>query len=184
MHLFGMQLTRRQIESSIGKHDQIGGILPFELTEGRARGVRALRFTTGSGLTFTSLADRALDLAHAEYCGVPLCWRSPNGDAAPSYYDPDDDRWLRMFFGGLMTTCGLTNFGPAGHDRYGSFGLHGRVDCLPAESVSYTQEWEEMSASSKHEGRSVKPVFSAKTCNYSDEFRPASGPRRFASRTP
>src|SRR5947209_4287928 len=142
MHLFGMQLTRRQIESSIGKHDQIGGILPFELTEGRARGVRALRFTTGSGLTFTSLADRALDLAHAEYCGVPLCWRSPNGDAAPSYYDPDDGRWLRMFFGGLMTTCGLTNFGPAGHDQYGSFGLHGRINCLPAESVSCSQDWE------------------------------------------
>jgi hypothetical protein len=141
MQLFGMQLTRRQIESSIGRLDQIGGILPCELTEGRARGVRALRFATGSGLTFTSLADRGLDLAHAEYGGVPLCWRSPNGDAAPAFYDPDGDRWLRMFFGGLMTTCGLTNFGPAGRDRYGTFGLHGRIDCLPAEQVSVSRQW-------------------------------------------
>lgn len=142
MQLFDMQLTRRQAESSIGRLDQIGGILPFELTDGRARGVRALRFTTGSGLTVTSLVDRGLDLAHAEYCGVPLCWRSCNGDAAPSYYDSHDDEWLRTFFGGLLTTCGLTNFGPAGHDRYGAFGLHGRIDCLPAEHVSLTQEWE------------------------------------------
>jgi hypothetical protein len=142
MQLFGMQLTRRQVESSIGRLDQIGGILPFELTDGRARGVRALRFTTGSGLTFTSLADRALDLSHAEYCGVPLGWRSPNGDAAPSFYDPDGDRWLRMFFGGLMTTCGLTNFGPEGSDRYGTFGQHGEINCLPAEQVSCSQHWE------------------------------------------
>lgn len=142
MELFGMRLTRQEVESSIGRLDQIGGILPFELIDGRARGVRALRFTTGSGLSFTSLADRALDLAHAEYRGVPLCWRSANGDATPTYYDPDDDRWLRMFFGGLMTTCGLTNFGPAGHDQYGTFGLHGRINCLPAERVSVSQEWE------------------------------------------
>jgi hypothetical protein len=142
VRLFGMQLTRQQAESAIGRLDQIGGILPFELVDGRARGVRALRFTTGSGLAFTSLIDRGLDFSHAEYCGVPLCWRSANGDIAPSYYDPDDDRWLRMFFGGLMTTCGLTNFGPAGRDRYGAFGLHGRINCLPAEHVGISQEWE------------------------------------------
>ena len=140
--LFGMHLTRQQLEASVGRLDQIGGILPFELCDGQARGVRAFRFTTGTGLTVTSLADRALDLAHAEYQGVPLCWRSLNGDAAPEYYDPDDDRWLRMFFGGLMTTCGLTNFGPAGHDRYGTFGLHGRVDCLPAHDVRWSMDWQ------------------------------------------
>lgn len=142
MQLFGKQLTRRQIESSTGRLDQIGGIVPFELADGRARGVRALRFATGSGLIFTALADRGLDLSHAEYGGVPLCWRSPNGDAAPSYYDPDGDRWLRMFFGGLMTTCGLTNFGPGGRDRHGTFGQHGEINCLPAEQVSFSQQWE------------------------------------------
>lgn len=142
MQLFGMQLTRPQVESSTGRLDQVGGILPCTFDEGRARGTRALRFTTGTGFTVTSIADRSLDLAHAEYQGVPLCWRSPNGDAAPSYYDPSDDHWLRMFFGGLMTTCGLTNFGPAGQDRYGTFGLHGRIDCLPAENVNVFQSWE------------------------------------------
>jgi hypothetical protein len=142
VQIFGMELTRRQIEPCIGRLDQIGGILAGELVDGRAKGVRTLRFTTGSGLTVTSLPDRALDLAHAEYQGVPLCWRSPNGDAAPSYYDPEDAHWLRMFFGGLMTTCGLTNFGPAGRDAYGAFGLHGPIDCLPAESVSFSQEWQ------------------------------------------
>ncbi|HEX6506669.1 MAG TPA: aldose 1-epimerase family protein [Chloroflexota bacterium] len=142
VRLFGTELTRREVETRIGRLDQIGGVQPFELTDGRARGVRALRLITGSGLSVTSLIDRALDLAHAEFRGIPLCWRSENGDVAPTYYEPEDDEWLRTHFGGLVTTCGLTNFGPAGSDGYGTFGLHGRVSCLPAAGVRWSEEWQ------------------------------------------
>lgn len=142
VRLYGNELTRAEFERLTGNIDQIGGVLPFELTDGPARGVRALRFDTGSGLHVTALADRALDLAHADFGGVPLCWRSPNGTIAPTYAESDDDRWLRTFFGGLLTTCGLTNFGPPGEDAHGDHGLHGRVNGLPARQVECRQAWQ------------------------------------------
>jgi hypothetical protein len=139
--LFGVELTRAEVEARIGNIDQLGGVLPFELSDGPAQGVRALRFDTGSGLCITALADRALDLAHAGFGGIPLCWRSPNGDMAPTYFESGNERWLRTYFGGLLTTCGLTNFGPPGDDEHGTHGLHGRVNCLPARNVAWRQEW-------------------------------------------
>ena len=141
VRLFGRDLSRAAVEALTGNPDQVGGILPFELTDGPARGVRALRFATGSGLSVTALADRALDLAHADFGGVPLCWRSPNGDMAPGFFESGGDHWLRTFFGGLLTTCGLTSFGPPGEDAYGTHGLHGRVNALPARDVAWKQEW-------------------------------------------
>lgn len=140
--LFDEQYSRRDLERLTGRTDQIGGITPLELADGRARSVPALRFDTGAGLSFTALAGRTLDLAHAHFQGIPLCWRSLNGDAAASFYDPTGERWLRMFFGGLLTTCGLTNFGPPGEDSYGAFGLHGPVNCLPSEDVRWSERWE------------------------------------------
>ncbi|MBC5827298.1 MAG: aldose 1-epimerase family protein [Candidatus Eremiobacteraeota bacterium] len=134
-------MTRAQIEQSIGRFDQIAGITPFRLTEGRAQGCRGFRVATGGGFAFTPIADRALDVSHADFKGIPLCWRSASGEAAPAFCEPAGDEWLRTFFGGLFTTCGLTNFGPAGCDRWGSFGLHGRVNCLPAEDVRHAQAW-------------------------------------------
>ena len=43
--------------------------------------------------------------------------------------------------GGLFTTCGLANFGPAGSDEWGTFGLHGRIDATPAENVRCQTTW-------------------------------------------
>lgn len=140
--LFGMQLGREELERATGRLDQVGGITPFELTDGRARGLAALRINTGAGLEVVALAGRNLDLAHAFYRDIPLCWRSCNGDALPTYYEPEGNQWLRTFFGGLLTTCGLTNFGPGGTDAYGKFGLHGRINCLPAEDVGWSERWD------------------------------------------
>ncbi len=120
--LFGMHLTRSQIHEYVGRLDQIAGVTPIKFEDGRGRGVRAFRLDTGSGFSATMVADRALDISHAAYAALPLCWDSPNGIAAPTYYEAADAEWLRTFFGGLLTTAGLTNFGPAGSDEYGTFG--------------------------------------------------------------
>lgn len=140
--LFGMELTREQLRAYTGRLGQIGGIETFRYDDGRGQGVRGIRFVTGSGFSVTSIPDRALDVAHADFAGIPLCWDSLNEIAAPEYYDPAGDGWLRTFFGGLFTTAGLTNFGPGGSDQYGAFGLHGRIDCLPAENVRWEERWE------------------------------------------
>lgn len=140
--LFGRRYTRADLEKRVGRLDQLAGITPVELVEGRSRGVRAFNVATGSGFAFTAIADRALDVAAASYEGIALSWLSRNGIASPAYYEPQDDGFLRSFFGGLFTTCGLTNFGPAGSDRWGTFGLHGRIDAAPAEDVVHDTRWE------------------------------------------
>ena len=139
--LFGERLTRSELEARIGTLSAVGGITEFEYSSGRARGVRAVRLDTGR-LCVEFVIDRALDIARAVIDGVPFAWRSTNEIAAPSYYDPSGDEWLRSFFGGWLTTCGLANFGPAGRDAWGAFGLHGRIDNTPAGEYLARTYWE------------------------------------------
>ena len=142
VRLYDMELDRRHLERFTGRLDQVSGITPFQLIDGRGAGGRALRIATGTGLDVEVFADRALDLNRASYRGQTLCWRSQNGDVAPAFCQPDDDGFLRSFFGGLLTTCGLTNFGPGGTDEWGTVGLHGRIHAAPAEELSYSESWQ------------------------------------------
>lgn len=139
--IFGRPYTRAQLEARIGSLAQIGGISDFRYVDGRSTGVRVIRVDTGR-LCVDFVADRALDIVRASLDGVPFAWRAANELAAPVYYDAQDDEWLRSFFGGWLTTCGLTNFGPAGEDADGSFGLHGRIDNLPAHEVATRTRWD------------------------------------------
>lgn len=140
MTIFGH--TREAAERRIGHFSQLGGLKLHTLTEGRADGVRAVDFRTTRGFEFTVLLDRAMDISEARYCGMSLCYRSPAGDAAPTYYDPRGTEWLWTFFGGLLTTCGLAQAGAACQDGDEALGLHGRISTTPAEEVSISQRWE------------------------------------------
>jgi len=139
--LFGQRLNREAVQARVGSLAQIGGIAEFNYAAGRGRGVRAVRLDTGV-LSVEVVVDRALDIAHAAYRGAPFVWRSANDIAAPAFYEAAGDEWLRSFFGGWLTTCGLANFGPPGSDQWGTFGQHGRINNLPAESYSAQTHWE------------------------------------------
>ena len=141
--LFGRHLTQAEIVARIGRISQLGGIRPLRYDDGRARDVRAFDVRTGTGLQFTCVADRALDIVSAEYRGIPLAWQAPAGLAAPAYYDGAQGGFARSFFGGLLTTCGLTAFGPPGEDQWGEWGQHGRINQLPSEEVSSRTRWED-----------------------------------------
>nr|MDQ6926431.1 aldose 1-epimerase family protein [Candidatus Eremiobacteraeota bacterium] len=140
-NLFGQTFTRRELAARTGRLDALAGITPVERDDGRGRGVRELAVRTGGGLSFVAVADRALDVALAYYDGAPLCWSSCNEIAAPEFAQPSGEGFLRTFTGGLFTTCGLANFGPAGSDAWGTFGLHGRIDATPAEAVRCETAW-------------------------------------------
>jgi hypothetical protein len=71
-------------------------------------GMRIVEAYNGSGLTFSILPDRGLDIWTAHYKGIPLTWISQGSPHAPD----SGARWLRQFNGGLLTTCGLTHVGP------------------------------------------------------------------------
>lgn len=140
MALFGY--GQREVEKRIGHISQLGGLKGHTLSEGPAAGIRAVDFRTTRGLEFTVLLDRAMDISEARYKGMSLCYRCPSGDVAPSYYDPRGAEWLWTFFGGLLTTCGLTQVGPPHSDGPEELGLHGRVSTAPAERVSLSERWE------------------------------------------
>lgn len=142
MRIGGKEYTRREAERRVGSLGQLGGIRSCELVDGRARGVRASQVTTGGGLDFTVLLDRGMDISDFSFKGVNLVYHTAAGIAHPSYYDPDGAEWLRVFFAGLLTTCGLTYFGQPGKDGDDELGLHGRYSALPAVRVCDLSRWE------------------------------------------
>ncbi len=141
-YLFGKRWTRRQLEERIGDPSQIATVRPHELTDGKAKGVSAIEFGTGSGFRFTVLPDRCLDISAAEFCGRSLCWRSPTGEVSPYFYQPEGLEWLHGFLGGLLCTCGLTYFGAPCEDEGQALGLHGRASNIPAREVHPEAGWE------------------------------------------
>ncbi len=140
--IFGKSYTRRELSRRVGDISQIAGVRLYGLIDGPARGVRCADFRTGSGLQFTCVVDRGLDISHASHCGRPLGWISGPGEVAPARFEPEGASWLRTFAGGLLTTCGLTYCGAPCVDQGKALGLHGRIShTVPAE-VSVQQRWE------------------------------------------
>jgi hypothetical protein len=121
---------------------QLAGIRAATLDDGSEAGVRALAVHTGSGLRFTVLPGRGLDIADAEWQGASLAWHSSTGITHPAFFEPQGLGWLRSFYGGLLLTCGLMNVGVPSEDEGEQFGLHGRVTSLPAKNVRYDAEWQ------------------------------------------
>jgi len=140
MNLFG---NRHDIEKYTGSIRQAAGIKRYTLDEGTGRGVRAAEVWNGSGLSFSVLFDRGMDIGPASYKGMPFAFISPSGDFAnPAFYSPDGIDWLRSFGGGLLTGCGLRNVGSPSLLNGETFGLHGRLSNIPAFNSSVREEWE------------------------------------------
>jgi len=125
--LYGREFAKNDLLKRIGDISQVCGIRRFELIDGNQKGVEALDIRTGSGLNFTVLVGRGMDISSAEYQGIPICWRSSVGEVSSAYFEPEGYGWLRSFFGGLLTTCGLTYFGHPCQDNGKQLGLHGRI---------------------------------------------------------
>jgi len=137
--LFDAEYTHDELRRMISDPAQLAGVRLYELSDGRARGVRAAEVYTGSGFRFQVLLDRAMDVGFAEHSGRPLAWLHP-ALGGPGLYDPYGYGWLRTFGGGLVTTCGLTFFGQPEQDGAEQLGLHGRISHSPAECVRVTTE--------------------------------------------
>jgi len=142
MHLFGKQYTRQQFLERVGTVNQVGGTRRCRLEDGRTTGTAAIEVDTGAGLRFTVLPDRGLDILQASYRGTNLAYLTPNGGAHPAYYEPGGMGWLRTFFAGLLTTCGLTYMGNPGKDGDVDLGLHGRATVTPARQVCDRSGWD------------------------------------------
>jgi hypothetical protein len=141
-NLFNRSWTRSELLNYIGDLSQIAGIRLGEWADGIERGLRVADVRTGSGLTFSVLLDRGMDIGPASYKGMPLAWVSPTGWSHPMYYDPQGTEWLRTFGAGLLTGCGLTYLGAPDEDEGESLGLHGRLSHLPAQRLRVDETWQ------------------------------------------
>ena len=139
--LFGKTYTRAELLQYVGDIRQVGGVRLSTLADGPERGVRIADLTTGSGLRFTVLLDRGMDIGPAAWADKPLSWISGAGAVHPAYYDPVGLGWLRSFAGGLMVGCGLDNVGLPCTDAGEELGLHGRLSHIPAELISCGGAW-------------------------------------------
>jgi len=126
-----------------GNLSQLGGTKHYEFKEGSAKGTYAIDVDTGAGFTFTVIPDRGMDISRATYKGRNLVYLSPHAEVNPAYYNPVGNEWLRTFFGGLLTTCGLTYFGSPCIDNGEPLGLHGRHSGIPAKRFADTSGWQD-----------------------------------------
>ena len=152
--LFGEELSRRDVATRSGALSQFAGVRLMELGDGVERGIRLLEFRTGTGLRFTVLIDRALDIADCEFKGQAIGWHSPSGFRHPGLHEYEGEgglAWLRSF-SGLLVTCGLDHIlfmydAPTESYIYGprqtaSHSIHGRVGTIPAKLTGYGERWE------------------------------------------
>jgi hypothetical protein len=103
-------------------------------------GMRTIDVHNSSGLTFSLLPDRGLDVFTAWFNGVPLTWQSMGAPHVPDMGSP----WLRQFNGGLLVTCGLRHAGPGEVDDVTGEvrDVHGLYTRLRAHDVNVSRGWE------------------------------------------
>jgi hypothetical protein len=154
VELYGNSLSRRELAERSGMLSQFAGVRLMTLGDGVERGIRVLEFRTGTGLRFTVLVDRAMDISDCEYKGQAIGWHSPAGFRHPGLHEYEGEgglAWTRSF-SGLMVTCGLDhilfmNEVPADEYVYGprpsvKHSLHGRIGTIPARLTGYGEHWE------------------------------------------
>lgn len=154
MRFFGENLTGEDLRRRSGQLAAYGGVRLVELSDGTERGIRMLEFRAGSGLRFTVLVDRAMDIAEVEWKGASLGWHGPSGLRHPALHEPEGEGgfgWARSFTG-FLVTCGMDHvLGPEDVDasHYGypgvktkRHGLHGRIANIPARLTGYGEQWE------------------------------------------
>ena len=149
----GRNYTRRDLSAHAGMLSQFAGVRLMTLGDGVERGVRILEFRSGTGLRFTVLIDRALDIGDCEYRGLAIGWNSPAGFKHPGlheYEGEDGLGWLRSF-SGLLATCGLDHALGGSQESAERFNypyrakirnsIHGRIANIPARLTGYGETW-------------------------------------------
>jgi hypothetical protein len=127
-------------EEQIASLDQIARVSASRLDGGPADGMRVIDIALLGGLSFRVLPDRGLDIG-AAWCAsgdgrlLPISWTSRLGEDQPPLDNPSGKAWINRFTGGLLTTCGIDNVGPASEN----VGLHGSFSHRKAAQVTTTR---------------------------------------------
>lgn len=128
-----MIVSKSEIFKYTGDVSQVFGVKQYSFSEGRSRGMRGVDVNNGSGLVFTILPDRAMDISLLSYKGVNFSYITKAGIVSPEFYDDKGLGWLKTFTAGFLTTCGLTQAGSPCESDGEDLGQHGDISTVPAE---------------------------------------------------
>jgi hypothetical protein len=129
-------MNKEQWHSFTGDLAQVISVREYRMVGGKADGLRVAEVKNGSGLQFSVLVDRCMDIGELSFQGVNFSFLSKAGFVAPQYYDDQGNGWSKTFGGGMLVTCGLENVGNACHSDGIDFGQHGSIGNTPAEQFS------------------------------------------------
>ena len=137
------KMNKQELLRYVGDQSQIFGIKEYILSGGKASGMKAFDISNGTGLEFTVIADRCLDIGRLAFKGVNCSYLGKTGFVSPVYFDGREHAFFRNFYAGFLTTCGLRNVGEPSTDNGEFFGLHGCISNTPGEEVCASTVWED-----------------------------------------
>jgi len=150
-------LTKNDLFRRASNLSQLAFARRFSYSEGMARGMNAIDVKGGSGLRFTVLEDRGLDLYEMEYKGINLSFLNKNGPVSGSRFIADDAHFTALMNGGMMFTAGLMNVGGGCIDTDGTIhSTHGRIDGTAANEVNVKTEVADEDIVTQISGRMVE----------------------------
>ena len=123
----------------VGDLRQYASVRRIVLEDGPEHGMRAIAFSTGGGLEFWLMTDKAMDIGPLWFQGVPIAWQAPGGFVHPAlqHADSDDGRGIERTLSGFLVTCGLDHVRQPGNGRP----LHGRLPMTPARILAAGEDW-------------------------------------------
>jgi hypothetical protein len=122
---------------------QIAGITEKTLAKGKAKGITCYEVRTGSGLEYTLVPDKCLDILDLRYKGHNISFLAKNGLVASPYGYPLENEFDVYWTAGMLCTCGLMNIGTDCREKSGKYHpLHGRIGMIPAEQSAARAFWE------------------------------------------
>ena len=124
-----------ELRELTGRIGQIAGVRRFTYNDGNAKGLDACRVKTGSGLEFTVLEGRNMEIYDLSFKGINLSFMYKNGLTNPMRVPPTRNEFLNYGVGGMMYTSGLMNSGQENIVDGLFQPLHGRISNQGAEQI-------------------------------------------------
>lgn len=137
-------VSKEYYKKALPSMDSIASVKQYVLSDGPARGMRAIDVSVGNGFEVTILPDRGMDIGSAKYCGIPIAFMAKTGLHNQSNCVPGINKeFLHYFHGGLITTCGLCNVGPENEIDGVTLPMHGSHTYTAAENVTIKKHFVE-----------------------------------------
>lgn len=126
----------------LGNIDQIAGIRESVLLRGRGEGTKIAEVYNASGLRFSVMPDRCMDIYDLSFKGINISFHSKNGIVSPLSFSPSVDEFPEQWPGGMLCTCGLSNVNLHNVMDGETHPTHGRISSVPASNFGTESFWD------------------------------------------